>query len=198
MWSEPEAVSDQLLTRLQPASISPSAAQIAPRLAPTSAILVSVADDDLTYSHENEKQRLDRELVELINEVRVALPGVQVLFAFLLAVPFQGGWADVTTLQERAYFTALVGALIASTLLISPSALHRVNFRAGNKERIVRIANALTFVGLLVLAVAMSAAMLLVTDVIFSTRGAVMVSAGASIGFVLMWVVLPYAVRRAD
>ena len=80
---------------------------------------------------EDEKGRRDRELIELLNELRVAMPGVQVLFAFLLIVPFSSGYPKMTGLQRDVYFVAFLCAAVATILLIAPSAHHRLRFRGG-------------------------------------------------------------------
>ena len=78
---------------------------------------------------ETEDERLDRNLGELLQELRVALPGVQVLFAFLLAVPFQQNFTEITPFEEKVYFGTLLCTAISAALLISPSAYHRLTFR---------------------------------------------------------------------
>ena len=148
------------------------------------------------HAGETRHERLNRELIELLNEVRVALPGVQVLFAFLLAVPFQQRFAQTTTFQRDTYFVALALSLIATALLIAPTALHRINFRARDKEAIVFISNRLAIAGTGVLALAMTAVMVLIADFIFSTAMTVLTGAGAGIVFVLMWLALPLSRRR--
>jgi predicted neutral ceramidase superfamily lipid hydrolase len=144
---------------------------------------------------ETQKERLDRELIELLNEVRVALPGVQVLFAFLLAVPFQQRFADTTNFQRDVYFAALSLALIATALLIAPTALHRLNFRAHDKQAIVLISNQLVIAGTLVLALAMTAVMVLISDVIFSLAMTIAVGVLSALVFLLLWLVLPLSRR---
>src|SRR5687768_15333878 len=121
-------------------------------------------DDSTGESH---KERVDRELLELLNELRVALPGVQFLFAFLLVVPFQQRGADLTEFQRDVYFITLLAAAIATGLLIAPAAQHRVLFRQQDKEALLRRSNKSAFAGLVVLAIAIVAAVLLVTDVVF-------------------------------
>src|SRR4051794_30120757 len=121
---------------------------------------------------ETEEERLDRNLGELLQELRVALPGVQVLFAFLLAVPFQKGFEEVTSFQKDVYFATLILTAISATMLISPSAYHRVTFRYQQKRRLVYYANRFAIVGLVFLALAMTGAILLITDVLFSTAAA--------------------------
>jgi Family of unknown function (DUF6328) len=95
-------------------------------------------------AQETERQRVNRELIELLGELRIALPGVQVLFAFLLAVPFQARFVDATDFQRGVYFATLTLSALTSVLFIAPSALHRLNFRAVDKRRIVFASNALT------------------------------------------------------
>jgi len=142
-------------------------------------------------AHETKQERLNRELIELLNEVRVALPGVQVLFAFLLAVPFQQRFADTTSFQRDTYFVALALSLIATALLIAPTALHRLNFRAKDKEAIVFISNRLVIAGTAVLALAMTAVTILIADFLFSTAMTVVSGVGAGMTFLLLWLALP-------
>ena len=97
---------------------------------------------------ETEEERLDRNLGELLQELRVALPGVQVLFAFLLAVPFQQGFEKITEFQKDVYFGTLICTAISAVMLISPSAYHRVTFRYQQKRRLVFFANRFSIVGL--------------------------------------------------
>ena len=145
---------------------------------------------------ETEGERLDRNLEELLGELRVALPGVQVLFAFLLVVPFNTRFASLEPYQERIYLATLLLAGVASALLIAPTAYHRITFRLQDKQHLVMSSNRLTIAGLGSLAAAMTGSILLVTDVIFS--GA---TAGASAGFVaamflVLWYLLPLRRRR--
>ena len=145
---------------------------------------------------EDQKQRRDRELIELLNELRVAIPGVQILFAFLLTVPFTQRFAQATTLQRNGLFVSLVCAAIASVLLIAPSAQHRLLFRQSEKETIIEASNRQTVAGLVFLAIAMTAALLVVTDVLFSTEFAVATAAVSALLFALVWFALPLARRR--
>ena len=98
--------------------------------------------------NESEEERLDRNLLELLNELRVALPGVQVLFAFLLTVPFTQRFTTLTATQEEVYYATLLLTTASAVLLIAPSAHHRINFRQQDKAYIVFLANKLTIVGL--------------------------------------------------
>jgi cation transport ATPase len=116
---------------------------------------------------EEEQERLNRQMTELLNELRVAMPGVQVLFAFLLTVPFQQRFQDVTDFQRDVYFIALLAAMTATAFLIAPSAYHRIAFQTHNKPRIVRVGTLQFVCGIVALAIAMNCALLLVTDFIF-------------------------------
>ncbi|MGN6189222.1 MAG: DUF6328 family protein [Conexibacter sp.] len=145
---------------------------------------------------ETEKERLDRNLMELLGELRVALPGVQVLFAFLLAVPFQAGFVRVNAFQQDVYFFTLCCALAATICLIAPTPFHRLTFRLHQKRALVSIANRLTIAGLGLVALAMTGVMLLISDVLFGTVTAVVATALAATAFVLLWGVLPLRHRR--
>jgi Family of unknown function (DUF6328) len=142
-----------------------------------------------------EEHDLDRELIELLNELRVALPGVQVLFAFLLAVPFANGWERVTDLQRDVFFIAFVATAASSILLIAPSAHHRVRWREGDKERILRTANQLAIAGIAFLALGMTAAVFLIADILFKGWWAGLTAALIAAGFAWFWYGLPL-VRR--
>ncbi len=136
-------------------------------------------------SGESRKERIDRELMELLNELRVALPGVQFLFAFLLVVPFQQRGTQLTDFQRDVYFATLLAAAVATGLLIAPAAQHRVLFRQHDKEALLRRSNRSAFLGLTVLALAIVGAILLVTDVLFDLTLAW--STAAVVGALLVW-----------
>ncbi len=142
---------------------------------------------------ESETERLDRNLTELLGELRVALPGVQVLFAFLLVVPFNQRFAGLSAGQERLYLFTLLTAGFASALLIAPTAHHRITFREQEKEYIVRMGNRLTVAGLAFLAMSMTGAIGLVVDVVFSVATAIVCSALVGLLFVVLWYALPLA-----
>jgi hypothetical protein len=146
-------------------------------------------------SGESPKQRHDRELIELLNELRVALPGVQVLFAFLLAVPFAQGWKRITAFQKDVFFVAFLATAVSSVLLIAPSAYHRLGWRAEDKGRIVEASNKLAIAGLFCLAVSLAAVVLLVTDYIFDRTTAIATTAGVAALFVVFWYILPLVGR---
>ena len=145
---------------------------------------------------ETEDERLDRNLGELLQELRVALPGVQVLFAFLLAVPFQQNFAEITSFQKRVYFATLLSTAISAALLITPSAYHRLTFHYQQKRRLVHIANRLTIAGLTFLALAMTGALTLITDLLYGGVTTGVVAAGAVLMFGALWYLLPLR-RRA-
>ena len=143
-------------------------------------------------SGESRKERIDRELMELLNELRVALPGVQFLFAFLLVVPFQQRGAQLTDFQRDVYFATLLAAAVATGLLIAPAAQHRVLFRQHDKEALLRRSNRSAFLGLTVLALAIVGAILLVTDVLFDLTLAWSTAAVVGALLVWWWIALPY------
>ena len=140
---------------------------------------------------ETEGERLDRNLGELLQELRVALPGVQVLFAFLLAVPFQQNFTKITPFQEKVYFATLLLTAISAVLLISPSAYHRLTFRMQQKDHLIFLANRFAIAGLGFLALAMTGAIMLITNVLFGTAMTVVTSVAAFSMFVLLWYALP-------
>ena len=126
------------------------------------------ASDD--RSGETAKERVDRELIELLNELRVALPGMQVLFAFLLVLPFQVRFTELSNLERGLYFLAFLATATGSILLIAPTTYHRIRFRSRDKEHMVRTFNKLLLAGTGLLGVAISAVTYLVTDVVFGDR----------------------------
>ena len=136
------------------------------------------------------RQKHDRELIELLNELRVALPGAQVLFAFLLVVPFSAKF-DVDRTEKAAYVIALFATLAGAILLIAPSAYHRLRWREKNKERMLRTSNLLAICGLVAIAIAMTASVFLVTDVLLPRSAAAVLTVGAGIAFALAWFALP-------
>jgi hypothetical protein len=146
---------------------------------------------------ESKEERVNRELIELLNELRVALPGVQVLFAFLLAVPFTQRFQQLTDGQEYAFFISLLCTTAGSVLLIAPSAYHRLRFRDRDKEQMLYTANRLAIAGTLFLAVAMTSAVYLVTDLVFQAGLTVVVTVLAGATFGWFWYGLPL-VRKAQ
>ena len=148
------------------------------------------ADD--TGDDESRQERINRELIELLNELRVALPGVQFLFAFLLIVPFQQSFAKATDFQREVYFVALAAAVVATALLIAPAAQHRVLFRQHDKEKLLRRGSRSAFAGTVVLAVAIVSAVLLVLDVLYSRTVAWVTAGVVSALLAWWWVAVPF------
>jgi hypothetical protein len=144
---------------------------------------------------ESEHERLNRQLDQLLQELRVAMPGVQVLFAFLLAVPFQQRFGSVTEFQKDVYFVTLLAAAAASALFIAPTAVHRLMFEANDKPFLVSISSKLALAGLAFLAVAMNGAVLLVSDVLFDGAAVTVTVTVALMLYVGLWFALG-VVRR--
>jgi hypothetical protein len=141
--------------------------------------------------NETDLERLDRNLSELLGELRVALPGVQVLFAFLLAVPFNQRFSQVSSFEETVYLVVLLLTAVASAFLIAPSAYHRIEFRQHDKEHVVFLANKFAIAGFGFLALAMSGAVLLVTSFLYSDVTAALATAFAGTTFLLLWYAAP-------
>jgi len=157
------------------------------------------SDETPTPEHENDKERVDRELIEFLNEVRVVLPGVQVLFAFLLTVPFTTIFdKDVNGGGRIAYIVAFFFTALAAALMITPTPLHRLQFRTGDKERFLRTSNQLILAGIACLAVAMVAVVWLVAELLFTPGLANVIGAIAGAIVVVLWFVLPLVSRFSD
>lgn len=149
-------------------------------------------------ARESKEERLDRELIEFLNEIRVALPGVQVLFAFLLIVPFSNGYANMTDLQKDVYFVTFLCTAAASAFLIAPSAQHRLRWRQHDKERLLVVANRQAIAGSVLLALAMSGATFLVTDVLFEVTSASIVTGFVAALFAWLWFGWPLVREARD
>lgn len=146
-------------------------------------------------AHEDKKERLDRELIELLNELRVALPGVQVLFAFLLTVPFTQRFSRLGDRTVDVFFAAVLLTAVASVLLIAPSAHHRMRFRRGAKEQMIKVANTSALVGLLTLALAIGCSMHVVADLVYGGGRALVVGPVVATAAAVAWFVLPLLYR---
>jgi len=147
---------------------------------------------------ESKREQLDRELIELLNELRVALPGVQVLFAFLLIVPFSNGYSKMTHLQKDVYFATFLCAAAATALLIAPSAHHRIQWRQQDKEHLLVVSNRLAIAGTVFLALAMTGSVFVVTDVLFKSKSAALIAAGNAVVFTWFWYGMPLLRRARD
>ena len=150
-----------------------------------------------TQPDETDEERINRNLNELLGELRVAIPGVQVLFAFLLAVPFSQRFGGVGPFERNVYLVTLLLTAIASALLIAPSAYHRIEFRVGDRPHIVEISQRLALAGFAFLALAMTAAVLLITRYLFGVTTTIVVVSLVFAMFLTLWCLLPLGRRRA-
>jgi hypothetical protein len=158
----------------------------------------SDSKEQASGKNESRDERLDRELIELLNELRVALPGVQVLFAFLLTIPFTGAFRDLTDLQRNVYFATFCATIISTALLMTPPAYHRLRWRRYDKERMLRISNRTAITGLAFLALAMCGAAFVIADVLFGMTGAAATVAVAAALIAGLWFVLPLVRELED
>jgi hypothetical protein len=149
------------------------------------------------FRDESEGQRLDRQLGELLQELRVVLPGVQVLFAFLLTVPFSARFGELTEVQRSVYVGVLLGTALATVLLMAPTAFHRLRFRQHRKAEVVEMSHRLVLAGLAVLAAAVSAAVFLVVDVVYGRGGGLAAGLSTLAVIIVLWWIVPLAGRGA-
>jgi hypothetical protein len=154
------------------------------------------SDPRHSTDEETEEERWRRNFSDLLQELRVAQTGVQILFAFLLTIAFAARFNAVDAFARVVYLVALLSATAAAAIVIAPVAYHRALFRRGEKPKLVRSAHRLASSGLAFLLVAMVSSVLLVTDVVLDRTWAILVSAVAGAWFVLLWGVLPYLRRR--
>jgi len=145
-------------------------------------------------------QTFEREWPEFLDEVRVALPGVQLLFGFLLAAPFSAHFEAVTGTVHRVYFACFLATTAACTFLIAPSVYHRLHWRRDvrDKEQMLRTCNILAIIGGVLLAVAMTTAVYIVTYIIAEATSALILSGVAGLVIVALWFILPLARRRVE
>ena len=145
---------------------------------------------------ETDLERLDRNLVELLQEVRVAQTGVQVLFGFLLAVAFTQRFHSSSSFQKADYFVTLVATCVAAILLIAPTSYHRILYRLDDKQHIVRTANRFTMAGLVAIAFAMVGVVTLISDLLFTPPMTTAVAVLTAVGCATIWYIMPFARRR--
>jgi hypothetical protein len=138
-----------------------------------------------------EERKRDRQMIELLNELRVALPGVQILFAFLLTVPFSNRFEELTAFQRDVYYVTLMATAFSAACLIAPSAAHRLRFHQGEREWIVESANRLMIAGLVILAVALCCSVLLITDLMFNGARVWIYSGAVALFIVVLWFLRP-------
>jgi hypothetical protein len=140
---------------------------------------------------EGEDRRRDRQMIELLNELRVALPGVQILFAFLLTVPFTQRFGALTPFQKDTYYVTLIATALSTACLIAPSAAHRLRFHQGDRAWVIESANRLTINGLVLLAVALGGSVLLITDMVFDGARVWIYTGAVWAVIVVLWFVRP-------
>jgi hypothetical protein len=145
---------------------------------------------------ESEEERADRNLSDLLQELRVALPGVQVLFAFLLTVPFTQRFSQLNEVQKDIYFGVMMCIALATVLLVAPTAGHRILFRRQQKEYIVTLSNNLALGGLALLAIAICGVIALISDFIFGTTAAITSTIVMAVAFAAFWFVGPIIRRQ--
>jgi amino acid transporter len=155
-------------------------------------------DDERPERDETPKEQIDRELIELLNELRVVLPGVTVLLAFLLAVPFAKGWTRVTEFQRDVFVVAFLASAVSVAFLAAPSSYHRLRFHRGDKAQLVRLGNTLAIAGIAAAAVALEAVVLLVIDYVLSRGAAIAAAAALFVLVVSLWYVLPLRAALRD
>ena len=142
-------------------------------------------------------EQLDQEWSELVEELRLAIPGVEVLFGFLLVLPFQSGFAALARHDQYVYFAALISAAIGTVLLIAPSVNHRLRWRQGDKEALLNYATRFSIAATVFIAISMSAAVYLITDLVFGRPAASWVTGAMAALFAWFWYGLPLWIRHA-
>ena len=145
--------------------------------------------------HESEDARRNRQLLELLNELRVALPGVQMLFGFLLAVPFSQRFSTISAGQRDAYYATFLSAALASACLIAPTSFHRIVWQRHLKQRLVHISSMLALTGTVFLAAAITGSVVLVTSLLFGWTTAAVIGGLAAGVLIALWYALPLALR---
>jgi uncharacterized protein DUF6328 len=144
----------------------------------------------------DDRERTERQMAELLQELRIALPGVQILFAFLLTVPFAQGFTRVTDFQRNLFFATLLATAASTACLIAPTATHRLRFHQGDRRYVIESANRLMIAGLVFLALAIVGAVVLITDYLYGLRGQWIWPALIALLLVVLWFGRPL-VRRA-
>lgn len=154
--------------------------------------------DTLRETHETTTERVNRELHELLEEVRVAIPGAEVLFAFLLGVAFTERFKDLDSFHRGVYFATLLVTAAATALLIAPTAYHRLHFRDGDKERLLFTATRLAIASLVLMTLAVVGVVHLVGGLVYAPMGATIAASGMAAWFGWFWFGLPLTRRRRD
>jgi Family of unknown function (DUF6328) len=138
-----------------------------------------------------EERKRDRQMMELLNELRVALPGVQILFAFLLTVPFSARYGDLSFFQRDVYYGTLICTALSTACLIAPSSAHRLRFHQSERAWIIESANTLSIAGLVFLSLAIVGAVLLITDMMFDGARVIVYSGAVCLVVVSLWFLRP-------
>ena len=149
-------------------------------------------------AEESNQERLNRELMELLQELRVVITGVQILLAFLLTAPFQQRFAELPGSLRNAFFASIVCATLATALLLAPTAQHRLRWRAGDKERLLRTGNQLAIAGSVFLSAAIVLAVYVVTNVLFASDLALLTAGALVVVFAGLWYILPMTWRSTS
>lgn len=157
-----------------------------------------VVTDHEHDGQEDEQERRNRQLDQLLQETRVVMPGVQVLFAFLLAVVFQQGFAETTQFQRDVFLATILCSTAAAMCFIAPAAWHRILFEQSDKRHILKVANRFVISGVAFLASAMTLALILVCDYVFDGVTTTVVAAVAGIGFIWFWFAAPLLRRHRE
>lgn len=144
---------------------------------------------------ESDEERLDRNTMELLNELRVANTGIQVMFAFLLTLPFQKGWTRVDGFERTVYFVTLLLVALAAFLLMAPSIHHRILFRRGEKPFLVEVANRFAIAGGVFLALGFIGILLLISDVVVGAAAPGIVAGVAAVTVGTLWFAVPLTRR---
>ena len=151
--------------------------------------------EDEPASEESADERQNRQLTELLNELRVALPGVQMLFGFLLAVPFSQRFSAISSNQRLLYYVAFISAAAASVCFIAPTSFHRIVWQRGKKAVLLRVSNALAIAGTVCLAAAITTVVLFITSYLYGSSQAALAGGLILAALVSLWYLLPLAVR---
>jgi FtsH-binding integral membrane protein len=139
----------------------------------------------------DEQERTERQMAELLQELRVALPGVQILFAFLLTVPFAQGFTRVTSFQKDLFFATLLSTALSTACLIAPTATHRLRFHQRDRNYVIEVAHKLTIAGLVFLALAIIGAVTLITDFLYGGAGRWIWPGLVAVVIAVLWFIRP-------
>lgn len=160
--------------------------------------MVTKNDEQEKAEHEEPGERLDRELGELHQELRVTLPGVEVLFGFQLGLPFTQRFSNITGFQEKVYLGSFLATAVVSCLLIAPVAFHRLRWRQYDKEKLLRLGNRMLVTGLAFLAASLSGMVFVVVDMTLGRGFSAVIAGTLLLLFVGLWFALPISRRLRE